>query len=347
MLKIFIYKRLTGVSDCQLLRLILSNNEYEGGLFQTTKVAPFKEMVEIVNEVNKANVIFLPHDYLSIKNQKEYLEELSTFAEVSKKQILAFAYGDYNMPIILKGFIILRPTAYKNLLQPNEIIVPAFIDDITGLSNNIRQRAGTPIPTIGFAGMVGMPSFFDELKFNLKVLYKKIFNANSVYKLPGIYFRRIAVKILNKSSLCKTNFIIRNSYSASAHTISGSPEKVREEYIDNLLNSDLGLVVRGNGNYSLRFFELLALGRVPVFVDTNTPLPLEEIINYDEFMLRVDYADLEEMPKLVQSFWNSLSPEKFEKMQLKAKQTYQEYLRVDKFYANLFRDLAEKTRPII
>ena len=68
----------------------------------------------------------------------------------------------------------------------------------------------------------------------------------------------------------------------------GLNKQLRFEFIRNILSSDYTLCFRGSGNYSLRFYETLCLGRIPLFINTDCKLPFEDEINWrDMFMGRI------------------------------------------------------------
>lgn len=63
--------------------------------------------------------------------------------------------------------------------------------------------------------------------------------------------------------------------------------RLRQEYLDNMNNSQFVLCPRGVGLNSIRFFESLRMGRIPVLFADDTKLPLERLINYDNLIVRV------------------------------------------------------------
>lgn len=69
-------------------------------------------------------------------------------------------------------------------------------------------------------------------------------------------------------------------------------DKMRREYIDLLEDTKFPLCPRGKGLSSIRFFEALRLGRIPVLAADETKLPLEWMIDYDEFVVRVPEREL-------------------------------------------------------
>ena len=155
-------------------------------------------------------------------------------------------------------------------------------------------------------------------------------------RFQGLYYRRKIVKVIQSAKTCRPNFYIRSFFSASKATIEGDKDQIRNEFISSIKDSDLALVVRGNGNFSLRFFEVLSLGRIPLFIDTDTPLPLENEIDYDSFMLRVEHKDIHKIPEIVEKFWQETTPEQFIEMQKKAREVFETKLRSDAFFRIYF-----------
>lgn len=69
-------------------------------------------------------------------------------------------------------------------------------------------------------------------------------------------------------------------------------EKLHKEYINLLESTMFPLCPRGKGLNSIRFFESLKLGRIPVLAADDTKLPLEWMVDYDEFVVKVPEKDL-------------------------------------------------------
>lgn len=66
----------------------------------------------------------------------------------------------------------------------------------------------------------------------------------------------------------------------------------REKYLTSFENTLTVLCPRGDGENSIRFFETLSAGRIPVFVSDSALLPLENIIPYQECIMRIAEADV-------------------------------------------------------
>jgi len=306
-----------------------------------------KRYYDIVDDINTADFVLLPYNYGNIKlNNPLLLDEFVNEAKINKKPILitAYAYGDSNKMINIENACILRSSQYRSKLSSKDIIIPAYTEDLleSYCGGVIEIRNKTETPMIGFAGYAGQKSIKASLKAIFKeipVFFISIFNKKYLTRQKGIFLRKKAIKILNKSISVKTNFIIRKFYSGHLKTINGNVKDIRNDFIANMINSDYALCVKGDGNFSYRFYEALSLGRIPLFVDTECVLPLENTINYKEFCVFVDAHDLYKIDKIIKRFHDNISDEQFRVMQKKARETFEKYLRMDVFTKYLVDEL--------
>lgn len=79
-------------------------------------------------------------------------------------------------------------------------------------------------------------------------------------------------------------------------------EKMQENWTDILNKSQFILCPRGNGLNSIRFFETLAFGRIPILISDNTKLPLEQIIDYKKFVIFLPEKDVLNANKYIKDF---------------------------------------------
>jgi hypothetical protein len=101
---------------------------------------------------------------------------------------------------------------------------------------------------------------------------------------------------------------------------------VRREYVDNMVDSDYVLCVRGSGNYSYRLYEALCMGRVPVIVDTDLALPGGADIDWRALSVWVDRSALEQLPERVREFHAGLTPPEFVELQHRLRRLWTERL---------------------
>ncbi|HWB33885.1 MAG TPA: exostosin family protein [Candidatus Paceibacterota bacterium] len=288
-----------------------------------------------------ADYILAPHAVRRMDDKgAQYVDDMRAYAKKYGKELIIFTGGDLQHDVYIDDAIVLKGSQYRPLLRDNEILVPAFVEDLTDTRPvEIRHKSDKPI--VAFCGFAGINTRAGWAKFYLRNalidLKATLTGTPSLRTFKrGIYFRRKAMRALERDPRIETRFIIRNTFSGNAGTISLDPTQARTEYLENMRDCDFMLAPKGDGNFSLRFYEALSMGRIPLFIDTDAVLPLEDVIDYSNFMLRVPYTELARLPDIVAEFYDSLSDEKFVEMQRLARAAFAQYLRYDAFFSYLF-----------
>lgn len=89
------------------------------------------------------------------------------------------------------------------------------------------------------------------------------------------------------------------------------PEYEKNNFINITSQSRFGLAPRGYGPSSFRFFEIMELGVVPVYIhDGDNALPYKEILDYDKFSISIHIDDIEKLPEILKN----ISDEKYKEM---------------------------------
>ncbi|PIR53735.1 hypothetical protein COU75_04450 [Candidatus Peregrinibacteria bacterium CG10_big_fil_rev_8_21_14_0_10_42_8] len=287
------------------------------------------KFVELVSSPEDADYILLPHNYSSLKGRERYIKEQAKLAESLHKKLLVFWHGDSDKPLFLPNAIVFRTSQYGYKQQINEVMMPAYAEDLLHGELRVRPKRNEK-PVVGFCGWADYKNTKNRIGTTLKNTAVDALrlsgNHNIGARKKGITLRMQAIDQLQKSRDIETNFIIRSSYSGNSKTIKTDVEQTRKEYIHNMIDSDYALVVKGDGNYSYRFYEALSLGRIPVLLDTDCLLPLEDVINYDECVLRVDFKNVAQLGRIIAGHYASLLPEDFVTMQRKARYIFETYL---------------------
>lgn len=294
-----------------------------------------KPFFEVVNDPASADFLLVPHNFPMVKEKKDYLDNFLNLSKKHNKKIIIFVYGDSIEKVIIPNAIVFRTSCYKGEKEENEIMMPPFVEDLAEEFDFQPRLKKDDKPVIGFCGWVSSGGVSRRAKqFGKKIL--RLAGWRKIDAMDGIALRSKIIKILKRSKLVETNFIERKTYSGHASTISLLPGMARREYAQNMADSDLVLVVRGNGNFSFRFYEALSASRVPLFVDTDCSLPLEQIINYKDFCLFIDWRDIKKTGEFAAELYSNLDNEKFTFMQKESRKTFENYLRSDKFFELMF-----------
>ncbi|MCX6780950.1 MAG: hypothetical protein NT003_02435, partial [Candidatus Magasanikbacteria bacterium] len=259
------------------------------------------------------------------------------------KTVLVFDPGDKIYSIPIQNFIVFHTWQYRFEKKQNEIIIPAISEDVGRGRDIIRHKNTSHKPSVGFCGWAAFPSvrvFFSAYWRKVVIFFQTILTGNKklFVKNKGLLFRRAILKKLKRSNRVVSNFIIRKSFGSNKLTIKGSAEKARAEYIDNIANTDFSLAIRGDGNYSIRFYEILSMGRIPVLFDTECVFPMEKETDYDSIILRINISDIDKIDDKIFEFYDRLSDDDFIERQRRARDLFLNELYYPVFLKYLFAD---------
>lgn len=155
------------------------------------------------------------------------------------------------------------------------------------------------------------------------------------------------LSLLAKSRHVETNFIIREAFYGAFYSraVPGDfgnralLQRLRQEFVHNLVESDYILCVRGNGNFSYRLYETLSCGRIPVFINTDCVLPYDFAVDWKEYCVWVELQELPHIGEKVAEFHARLSPADFKELQCRCRDFWQHWLSPEGFFANFHRHL--------
>src|SRR5262249_31017640 len=138
-------------------------------------------------------------------------------------------------------------------------------------------------PTVGFCGATA-PSGIHGARFrHLRRRIKSFAHSLSLARIPDLtpmMLRRTALDVFAADHRLKTIFVERSHFFGGAALPDGTYDQTKRqqvwaEYVENILSSNYTLCVRGAGNFSHRYFDTLAAGRIPVLVDTAGGIPFD------------------------------------------------------------------------
>jgi hypothetical protein len=131
---------------------------------------------------------------------------------------------------------------------------------------------------------------------------------------PAVLLRARVLRALRRSPLIEDHFIIRNDYRAgvrSSEDRSNPFHPTRLEFVRAIHDCDYTLCVRGGGNFSVRLYETLNLGRIPIFIDTDCILPYDFVLDWRQFCCWIDEGEIPHIAEKVADFHASLTPDDF------------------------------------
>ena len=207
--------------------------------------------------------------------------------------------------------------------------MPALASDLMAEVGGAQPRDWNPVPSVGFCGYVG--SAWSRL------LYLATGRTN---KRLGLVLRARATRALAASRDVESKLILRPVFLGGADSGRFSDSRrfaaARQEFLDNVFGTDYTLCLRGAGNYSFRFYEVLSAGRIPLFVNTRCVLPCEDEIDWHKHCCWVEEADLQNLPQRLRAFHERLGPDGFMELQSANRHLWERWLSPRGFHEHAF-----------
>ena len=310
---------------------------------------------ELTTDPEEADFFVLPMSWNFYCGKRKsvvlnFIEKVKTY----NKPIFAWVSGNFGVEPMDKDVITFRPSGYQSKISGNELGMPIFFRDplyrwFNLIKPILRKRMEKPV--IGFCGYTSN----NPLKWMKQSMYTVI--RNSMYYLGSryeqrqtlqspLFLRNKVLRTLIKSDKVYTNFIFRSKYRARAIK---QVDRLRTtgKYFKNIFDSDYVVCVRGGGNFSVRFYETLAMGRIPILIDTDCILPFDGIINWDQHIVRIRPEEFNQIDILVKNFHSNLTNKAFKEIQQKNRELWLTHLSTQ-FWSKVMKyDVERKNCEVI
>lgn len=250
------------------------------------------ENFQIVDEIENADVVVVPvaiNYFFKQKKEKE-LHQFIDKALLSHKKVWVYSAGDFGITF-RKDVTVFRLGGFKSKLSDNEEILPSFVSDPYDIlfTNKWETIDKTVTPTIGFVGHANnskiklAKEFLLHLKFTISRMVNKSLGDYQPFYPSGLKRFEI-LQQLSKTDKISTNFIFRKLYRAGVKN-EVDKEKTSLEFFKNIESNLYTVCMRGAGNFSVRLYETLMMGRIPVLVASDAKLPLENFIDWKKHVV--------------------------------------------------------------
>jgi hypothetical protein len=282
-------------------------------------------------------------DYL-LKNNAQYAKVIFEKSDVYKKKMLVFSASDIGKTINHPNFITIRLGGFNSKFKHTTYIMPPFIDDPYILLNKkISFLSKEEKASIGFVGHSNgsfiklIKEFLIYLKFNInRMLKKTYFDYQPFY--PSSYYRYRYLKIIENNKSILSNFIYRKKYRAGI-TSKGDRLRTTIEFYQNVFDNPYTFCMRGTGNFSVRLYETLAMGRIPVVINTDCKFPFDELINWDNHCLIIEEENVRFIGEILNQFHAKFTDSEFVALQKANRKLWEDYFKKDSFFIRLCQEL--------
>lgn len=256
-----------------------------------------KISLPIVSSQNCNKIISCKVEW-GMTNYQNIQDIISSYTNMNDKVIYIFLITDsvdtFNIPQNVRLY---RTSLLKSKKHKNEHVLPYIWEGIDITFSPLKKVDGD-IPIIGFCGL------------------------NSIY-------RNRTLELFSNNKNVKSNFIIRNKFWG------GIPhdKTIIKEFQNNIFESHFNICNRGAGNFSMRFYQTLSAGRIPILLNTDMILPFEDEIKWNEIIVLGNTE--EELVENVIYYWCNKN---IIEMQIKCKEIYDTYFKDSIFFDKILSE---------
>lgn len=240
--------------------------------------------------------------YAETTSDPKIIQSNLSYYEKIYKKVIVFLICDWTNEFdIPYNVLLFRTSLYKTKKHFNEFLLPYVWEEITEPFKVLKK---TKKPIVGFCGRV------DQHR-------EKLING------------------LENNEHIEKNFILKKEYWG------GNPHNINliEQFTKNVILSHFTVCNRGNGNYSMRFYQVLSAGRIPVLIDTDLIFPFEDKINWRKII--IIGSDENEVINMILKWW---AKKDIEEIQRKCKEVYETYFNRKNFLKIIFDGFCEKNK---
>lgn len=301
------------------------------------KSEKLNQYYKLVETVEACDVVVFPINYTSFLKNRTALNNLLKQSKTNNKPIWIYTSGDFGFTNYISNSYTFRLGGFDSKLSQSSFIIPSFINDPYAiLQQDFSALKKEKQSSIGFVGHAqsGAVKYWKEwvnyFKLKVKRALGKIFVDKQPF-YPSSIKRASYLNLLSNDKRINTNFILRQHYRAGIQT-EEDKQKTTQEFYSNMFSNAYTFCSRGVGNFSVRFYETLAMGRIPILLNTDCRLPLEDTIDWKQHCLILEEKDLKRMSEIILEFHDSKTEDEFLKLQKSNRLLWENKLMRDHYF---------------
>ena len=145
-------------------------------------------------------------------------------------------------------------------------------------------------------GNIKLPLIYEDIENKLENIFKIKFNEKNILcSFIGTYTHNVRYILHNKFNNNKNfKLNVKNNWSSIVN------DNDQNNFISTTVNSKFALAPRGYGKSSFRFFEILKLGTIPIYVwDDIEWLPYMDIIDYSNICISININNIDNLENIL------------------------------------------------
>lgn len=292
--------------------------------------------------LEKADVVVLPFGWERTDIDLRAMQLATALADKAsraRKPIVVFYWSDSTEEVPLTGSIVFRTSLYASTRKENEFAMPAWSEDFIGrlMGDDISLLPKLHKPSVGFCGFAGyrLTSGSGPLRTPKKL----------IRRLKHGWHRRTiresALMHLMQTERVQSDFLVQDRFwtGLDEQKTEAGRLQARERFIRNIVTNDYTLCSRGGGNFSYRLYETLSCGRIPLFVNTDCVLPLEQQIDWKSHSVWIEQDEIANIASRLIEFHEQISNSDFIELQRACRLLWEKKLSPLGFFSELARQL--------
>ncbi|MEL6438380.1 MAG: exostosin family protein [Cyanobacteria bacterium J06621_8] len=300
--------------------------------------------------LEEADLAVMPDDWKTVtgevwyssKNQaaeKLYMQFIQLVQQAQKPLVVFFSGDCASDNVPFEDTYVFRTADFQSKRKPKSFVYPQFCEDLVKfyLKDQLNIRQKSVKPTVGFCGLIKENTWQTRLKTILYYLHR-FYRRKPIDYAPiqGHVLRGRAAKMISESTLVEDNFIIHNNMVFLGKNDFDNMYTSRVNFVDNIVSSDYVLCCRGAGNYSIRLFETLCCGRIPIFINTDCVLPFDFAIDWKKYCIWIEEHELPNISEKVAEFHAQITPQEFIDLQYECRKLWKEWLSCEGFFSKFY-----------
>jgi hypothetical protein len=252
---------------------------------------------------------------------QQRLDQLEAASQRLAKPLLLFRYHDSSEPLPHAHGWVWRTSLLASQRGSHEQALPAFHADPQpewqALGGCVDPLAWTAVPSVGFCGQA-LPLDPGLRKRLGEALRRRL--GRPLAGIPGYRWRRDAMRSCRRHPAGLTcGFQLSDPLETTAAA------EQRRRFLANLYGHHYVICASGYGNYSYRFYEALAAGRIPVFIDSDCVLPFEELVPWRELVVWVEASEVHRTADRILAFHQQFDAAALHDHQRKLRELWQSH----------------------
>lgn len=297
-----------------------------------------------VEVLEQADFAVLPFDGECLVDQpyrrksdaaSKWTQEFVSVCHAKNVPVIAVVTGDSSAPLKAGFDIVIRHSINMRRRQPGEYCLPGWFAAVQDPSDakELPQSPRKDRPRVGFCGHASISKSIRRRLRSLKSYALRQFYRDG-FGGDHIDANCLREEVLSQLERCSSLDCVFSRRDAYYNRLQGKDQAI-DEYVKNTLACDYVVCPRGVGNYSFRFYDTLALGRVPILIDTDTSLPYDHLVDYSSLLPIVRYDALCEAEHIIMQHYQNFASDGWQEMLVDLRTFYQEWLAPRGFFNRL------------